>query len=215
MNNKNQIRDKFLKTRSFLSKSYKEEVNKIIERKVNHYIERYNLTKIAIYISTENEPNTLNIIEKSLQKGIEVYVPLISNENNMEFRKITNLETDLELNKTFNILQPKSHCELLPNGNYINTMFMPLVAFDLYLNRLGMGKGFYDRWINENKYIGYKIGLSASSQLSNEAIEAEEFDVRLDNVITEKEIYVPFVEKEEEFDYDVTYSVFNDETIIG
>ncbi|ATQ35409.1 5-formyltetrahydrofolate cyclo-ligase [Mesoplasma entomophilum] len=215
MSNKNQIRDKFLKTRSFLSKAYKEEVNKIIERKVNHYIERYNLEKFAIYLSTENEPNTLNVIETSLKRGIEVYVPLIVDENKMEFRKITNLETDLEENKVLNILQPKKTCELLSEGNYINTMFIPLVAFDKQLNRLGMGKGFYDRWINENNYSGYKIGLSASSQLSNENIDAEEFDVRLDNVITEKEIYVPFIEEEQEFDYDVTYSVFNDETIVG
>ncbi|ATZ17847.1 5-formyltetrahydrofolate cyclo-ligase [Mesoplasma melaleucae] len=194
MSNKSQIRDKFLKTRSFLSKAYKEEVNKIIERKVNHYIERYNLNKIAIYLATENEPNTLNIIQTSLKKGIEVYVPLILENNTMEFRRITNLETDLEKNKILNILQPKKTCELLPENNYINTMFIPLVAFDLRLNRIGMGRGFYDRWINENDYLGYKIGLSASSQLSNETIDAEEFDVRLDNVITEKEIYVPFFE---------------------
>ncbi|AVN58862.1 5-formyltetrahydrofolate cyclo-ligase [Mesoplasma florum] len=215
MSNKNQIREKFLKTRSFLSKSYKEEVNKIIERKVNHYIDRYNLEKYAIYLSTENEPNTLNIIETSLKKGIEVYVPLIIEDNKMEFKKITNLETDLEQNKVLNILQPKSTCSTLENGNYINTMFIPLVAFDKQLNRVGMGKGFYDRWLNENDYIGYKIGLSASTQLSNESIDADEFDVKLDNVITEKEIYVPFVEEEQEFDYDVTYSVFNDETIVG
>ncbi|ATI73209.1 5-formyltetrahydrofolate cyclo-ligase [Mesoplasma florum] len=215
MSNKNQIREKFLKTRSFLSKSYKEEVNKIIERKVNHYIDRYNLEKYAIYLSTENEPNTLNIIETSLKKGIEVYVPLIIEDNKMEFKKITNLETDLEQNKVLNILQPKSTCPTLEKGNYINTMFIPLVAFDKQLNRVGMGKGFYDRWLNENDYIGYKIGLSASTQLSNESIDADEFDVKLDNVITEKEIYVPFVEEEQEFDYDVTYSVFNDETIVG
>ncbi|ATZ21468.1 5-formyltetrahydrofolate cyclo-ligase [Mesoplasma tabanidae] len=215
MNNKNQIREKFLKTRTFLSKAYKEEVNKVIERKVNHYIERYNLERYAIYLSTENEPYTLNIIEKSLKKGIEVYVPLIIGENKMEFRRITSLEKDLEQNKVLNILQPKQSCHLLEQSNYINTMFIPLVAFDKKLNRVGMGKGFYDRWLNENKYLGYKIGLSASSQLSNENIDSDEYDVRLDNVITEKEVYVPFVEEEKDFDYDVTYSVFNDETIVG
>lgn len=43
-------------------------------------------------------------------------------DNKMEFRKIMDFETDLEANKVLNILQPKKTCELLPEGNYINTI---------------------------------------------------------------------------------------------
>lgn len=214
MENKNKIRSSFAKTRSFLSKEYLNSSSKIIERKINHYIQRYNLNTFAIFISKPDEPFTHYIISDALKNNIAVYLPRV-NGDTIEFRKVSNLQNDIEKNDNCDVFQPKITCELLENINDISTIFVPLVAFDKHLNRIGSGKGYYDRFFNNHNYKGFKVGVSQSSQLSNQIIDAEPHDVKLDSVITEKEIFVPFEETESESEFDVTYAVFNDETIIN
>ncbi|PPE06419.1 5-formyltetrahydrofolate cyclo-ligase [Mesoplasma corruscae] len=215
MNNKAKIRESFLKTRLFLSKDYQTNSSKIIERKINHYIQRYNLKAFAIFISKIDEPFTHHIIVDALKEGIEVYLPRINGEK-IEFRKIKNIQSDIVKNELFNIFEPKIECELLENIKEISTIFVPLVAFDKHLNRVGSGKGYYDRWFNENQYKGFKVGICQSSQLSNQIIDVEPHDVALNSIITEKQIYVPLESNDDEdSNFDITYAVFNDETIIN
>ena len=66
-------------------------------------------------------------------------------------------------------------------------MLVPVVAYDKDLNRIGYGGGFYDRYIKKIKR--YKkiviIGLAYSFQ-KVEQIPINEYDVKLDFIITEK-----------------------------
>ena len=66
-------------------------------------------------------------------------------------------------------------------------MLVPLVAFDKKLNRVGYGGGFYDRYIKKikkNKKVT-TIGLAYSFQ-EVKKIPTNNFDVKLDYVVTEK-----------------------------
>ena len=70
---------------------------------------------------------------------------------------------------------------------YPDIILVPLVAFDKYLNRIGYGGGFYDRYlkkIKKRKKI-LTIGLAYSFQRVKK-IEAEQNDIKLDFIITEK-----------------------------
>ena len=58
------------------------------------------------------------------------------------------------------------------------------MSFDYNGNRLGRGKGFYDRLLSELSV--YKIGICFGFQIWNEGIPTEEFDVIMDEVWTEK-----------------------------
>ncbi|MGN7678640.1 MAG: 5-formyltetrahydrofolate cyclo-ligase [Anaplasma sp.] len=71
-------------------------------------------------------------------------------------------------------------------------LFIPLVAFDKNLNRLGFGGGYYDYTISflRQNHQCYCIGVAYSVQLCNE-IPVAEHDQRLDLVITENAVYRP------------------------
>ena len=70
---------------------------------------------------------------------------------------------------------------------YPDVLFVPIVAFDKYRNRIGYGGGFYDRYIKKISKIKkcLTIGLAFSHQKVNK-IQTENFDMKLDLIFTEK-----------------------------
>ena len=89
----------------------------------------------------------------------------------------------LLINK-YGIPEPKG-----TNRVYPDILFVPLVAFDKELNRLGYGGGFYDRYIQKISRIKkiVKVGLAFSFQ-KLKTIPINKHDKRLDIIITEKDI---------------------------
>ena len=73
-----------------------------------------------------------------------------------------------------------------PTKLYTDILLVPLVAFDKYLNRIGYGGGYYDRYLKKlKKEKILTIGLAYSFQKVKK-IEAEQNDIKLDSIITEK-----------------------------
>ena len=68
-------------------------------------------------------------------------------------------------------------------GN-IDLIIVPGVIFDREKNRLGYGKGYYDRYLS-NKDI-YKIGICFSDQVID-LLPSESHDIKMNIIITEKE----------------------------
>ena len=66
-------------------------------------------------------------------------------------------------------------------------IIVPGVAFDKKCNRTGYGKGFYDRYLTKHRGL-IKIGLGFSFQVFDE-LETDSYDIPLDYVITEDNIY--------------------------
>ena len=70
----------------------------------------------------------------------------------------------------------------------IDVVFVPLLAFDKQGNRVGYGKGFYDKFLSECKPETIKIGLSFFD--AEDLIDGVfENDVKLDFCITPKTLY--------------------------
>lgn len=67
----------------------------------------------------------------------------------------------------------------------IEMVVVPAVAFDRNGNRVGRGKGYYDRLLGDTKAL--KVGIGFDFQLMDEEIGAEPHDVALDIVITEND----------------------------
>ncbi|WP_031543390.1 5-formyltetrahydrofolate cyclo-ligase [Mesoplasma photuris] len=216
MSNKQEIRDRYINIRSSLSKSYLAECDKIVSRKVIFFIQRYKLKKIGIYGHANNIIDTRLVIEYCLDNGIEVYAPTFLNKGeNLEFRKVTDYDQDFIDSGYCGFVHVNPDNKLLKKSTKLDALFMPVVAFDRHLNRISQGNALYDKWICDNNYQGYKIGLSQSTQLTNEMFQIEEHDIPMNFVITEKEVYVPMIDDEEaEMDYEITYWRLNDETII-
>jgi 5-formyltetrahydrofolate cyclo-ligase len=89
----------------------------------------------------------------------------------------------LKINK-FGIPEPISSKIIVPD-----ILLVPVVSFDCKLNRLGYGGGFYDRYIEKIDRVKkvIKIGLAFSYQKIKK-VPTNEFDKKLDFIITEKEI---------------------------
>lgn len=130
---------------------------------------------ILIYVSKEDEVDTLMIIVELL-KCKKVYVPKVE-DNIISFYRINSLE---ELKKgAFNILEPIGNKKL---DDYKNSVIIvPGIAFDRKNNRIGYGKGYYDKFLSNKKI--YKIGLSYPP-LIVEKIKTEIYDIKMDIVIT-------------------------------
>mgnify|MGYP005861282955 CR=1 FL=1 len=70
----------------------------------------------------------------------------------------------------------------------IDVVFVPLLAFDQKGHRVGYGKGFYDRFLNQCRDNTLKIGLSFFEPLDT-LLEAQPHDMTLDVVVTPKGSY--------------------------
>jgi len=75
---------------------------------------------------------------------------------------------------------------LLPVDEYSGLCIVPGVAFDKNCNRIGYGKGFYDRFFSVYKIKN--VGLAFECQIVDK-IQSEENDFSLDLVITEENKY--------------------------
>ncbi len=82
-------------------------------------------------------------------------------------------------------MEPKIQKEKLVSLDDISIMVVPGVCFDVYGNRIGYGKGFYDKVIT-NKVI--TIGICFDEQIYSDKIDAEYHDKKIDIVITDKRI---------------------------
>ena len=134
---------------------------------------------IGIYISQNNEVDTKKLIEFFWENGIKVVVPKCYKGGTMFFYEIQSWD-DVEQGK-YGVLEPKLYCPLVDD---IDLMVIPMISFNQEGYRLGMGGGYYDRYISKHDTI--KIGLAFSFQ--KQIFNQESHDMRFDVVITEKEI---------------------------
>lgn len=86
----------------------------------------------------------------------------------------------------YNIPEPIDGIEV-PN-NKLNVVFIPLLAFDKKGNRIGYGKGFYDRMLEKCSPDTIKIGLSFF-KASESVDDVSDNDIKLDYCITPEEVY--------------------------
>ena len=153
----------------------REEKNKLIAKRVIELCSSYKV--VGVYLSTPNEVETDGIIEELLKQGKIVAAPRIENSE-LVFHKLESIK-DIDLNK-YHIREPLFSNEVIDN---IEIMIVPGIAFDIAKNRIGYGKGYYDRCLS--KHECYKVGLAFDEHLHKE-IPADSFDVKMDIVITDK-----------------------------
>lgn len=139
--------------------------------------------KVFVYIGFGSEINTKSLIEIMLKEGKEVFVPKVLEEE-MIALKITSLNNLIE--SKFKILEPVGEKSDI-DGEEFDLIIMPGVAFDRSGNRIGYGKGYYDKYLKDIKSDIKKIALAYELQLIEE-IETEEHDLKVDSIITENEI---------------------------
>jgi len=137
---------------------------------------------LSLYYPTNYEVNVLKLLELIKIKKIKTLLPTTKGVNEMNFVEWQNLDP-LKVND-FGILDPY----LQKNFLIPDVMLIPLLAYDTKNNRLGYGKGFYDKYLSKflkkKKYIT-TIGVAFSFQKYNK-LPTSKLDIKLDYILTEK-----------------------------
>ena len=138
---------------------------------------------IYAYMDYIGEVQTREFIIECIKIGKKVALPKVTG-NHMEFFYIHSVAGDVEPGYQ-GILEPKTNLRAQEMAPF---MLIPGVAFDVHRNRMGMGKGFYDRFLASCP-DAYKVGVAFSFQMF-ERIPIEPTDIQMDCIITEDRIYV-------------------------
>ncbi|AHI54030.1 5-formyltetrahydrofolate cyclo-ligase [Spiroplasma sabaudiense Ar-1343] len=181
---KKQLRLQFQQLSSSKTTAEIEKESEVIAKEAITLIKNSNFKVIGIYISNPREVGTTAIINYCFQQNILVACPRINEDFTMTFYQILNLENEIEKHHKFSVNQPKKITEV-PLST-IEVFFVPLVAFDNLNNRLGRGKGYYDRLLSSISDKVLKVGLGFSWQQSKNQLPISVNDVRLDQIIIPK-----------------------------
>ena len=135
---------------------------------------------IGGYYPVNHEIDILGFLSKLEIKGLQLSLPVIKKNNEMDFYRWSKDEL-LKLND-YGIPEPEKNKKVFPD-----ILLVPLVAFDSRLYRIGYGGGYYDRYIEKYsiKKNLLKVGIAHSCQKINR-IPTNNYDKKLDLIITEK-----------------------------
>ena len=135
-------------------------------------------------VSRETQKETVetkSIIRKAWELGKRVAVPKIEGED-MKFYYISDFS---DLKEGYRgILEPENNFYAKDTHALV---IMPGVAFDRNRNRIGYGKGFYDKFMDKHPAY-HTIALAFECQMLD-AIDAEKLDYRPEVLITEEKLY--------------------------
>ncbi len=142
-------------------------------------------------IIRHREIDTWPIIEYLQAQGIAVVIPK-SDFSNCSMRHFLLKQEQLKENE-WGILEPTEEAqEIQPRE--LDIVIVPLLAFDQKGYRVGYGKGFYDRFLNECNPNIIKIGLSLFPPVEN-IEDINPFDEPLDQIICPNQIIIPTPKK--------------------
>lgn len=166
-----------------------------ISRHVAHHLSRWSKLKghknIACYLSVKGELPTKPLINALWRHGKKVYLPLLHNsgEPTLHFLPFTP-STRLVANR-FGIPEPVYDAHLEMPAEQLDLVLMPLVGFDQYGSRMGMGGGFYDRSFAFTRHRKHRrkrpllVGVAMQCQEVSQ-LERQPWDIPLDAVVTEQ-----------------------------
>lgn len=147
-----------------------------------HLLEYQKSSSVMAYISMADEVQLRELLVHSLSKKKLTGVPYVFAKGMMGAVRLK--ELDSLVAGAYGIpTVAEDGRELLPAGSF-DIVIVPGVAFSENGSRLGMGAGFYDRFLSEREPQAYRIALCFDSQLVPE-IPVEEHDQRVDAIITE------------------------------
>ena len=176
---KQELRAELMSKRKAMSKEKKREAELEIQSRLLMTEEYRACDCVLIYVSTNSEIDTKGVINAAFANKKRVAVPVTNDDYSLSFYYINSLK---ELKEgRFGILEPENHeNEVTEFENSI--CVIPALCCDLSGNRIGYGKGCYDRFLAS--YSGEKICLVYGENVLPQ-ISSESTDVAVDIIVSD------------------------------
>jgi len=140
--------------------------------------------KILLYASFNSEVDTLDLLKYCLDSGKVIALPKVDNDNGR--LALYRMEDMNEVAAGYmGIPEPQVPEDRRMHAEEMDLIIVPGVAFDGHCNRLGYGKGFYDKLLAQ--VAKAKIAPAYEEQIV-EDIPSETYDIKMDKIITDKRI---------------------------
>lgn len=180
---KKHLRAELLKVRNSIPEQIRHaESEKIVKRLFESELYK-NAKSIFVYVSVGSEVETSGLIDRIIDDGKRVAVPLCNKADRTMTAVLIDSADDLKIG-AYGIPEPENADRVLPKDK-IDLIIAPAIAFDRDRMRLGYGGGYYDKFLCD--YKGSSIGL-AFSECIKDKLPSDEFDCRVDRVISPEEM---------------------------
>jgi 5-formyltetrahydrofolate cyclo-ligase len=126
---------------------------------------------IGLYSPIKNEPDLRPLVNQ----GKQVLLPKVVGDSLIYGQW---KQTDTLINSTLNILEPNTNKD---ESHLLDLLIIPGVAFDRFGNRLGFGKGYFDRYLS-TKRPPLVIGVCYPFQLQKQ-LQVTQEDMKVDLVL--------------------------------
>lgn len=195
---KKNIRIKFRALRRSLSDTEQDQAAQSLMRILANHPVFMRSRNIAFYVPKDGELDPGYLLKEALERRKSCYLPCIGpdfhspRQDRLLFTR-TEADSPLLPNK-FGIPEPDPKLQPSISAKALNLVLMPLVAFDVSGNRLGMGKGYFDRTFEFIKHGNYwhrpvLLGLAHECQKSPDLV-TNDWDIPLDAIATDERIYM-------------------------
>lgn len=182
---KKALRRKILEMRDAQTDEDIERRSVAIEKRLTELDEWKRAEKIFFFYGYASEVRTEDMMRHALSEGKRIFIPRVMSAEEMCFFEVKDLKG----------LVPDRHGIPEPPASWVPTdekpdlVIVPGVAFDRSCYRMGYGRGYYDRFLSS---VGQDIpnaALAFELQMV-ENVPRGDFDLPVDRIITEKEIYI-------------------------
>lgn len=179
------IRRFVLSKRNMLSVQEIREKSRVIHEKLFTQAPEFAKAQcVFVYLSFGSEVSTPEIIEKCMGVGKKVCVPVVLNQlGDMVAAEFSGFDRVKE--NSFGIKEPFPVKEVPLEE--ISLVLAPGVAFDENFNRIGFGRGYYDRFLSRLPRKVPVIALAFDFQVVD-SVPVTQSDVKIKKIITEKRI---------------------------
>lgn len=181
--NKNELREQVRAKRRLMTAEAVTEKSEKIQARLFAFDKYLNAKTVMLFMSAFKEPSTDNIIRDSLSRGKKLVIPVSDTETETIIPSYINGFEDLQKG-AYGILEPK---KIQPADiSDIDFFLVPGIVFDKNGNRIGFGKGYYDKILTQSN--AEKCALCYEFQLLDK-IPSDLHDIKMNTIITEENIY--------------------------
>ena len=183
---KAQLRKELRLRRQGIESAARRSLDDSINKTLLELVKNTGCLSLSAYWPFDGEPDLRPSMDILSRRGLTVALPVIddaADEPRLQFRHWSHSKAMKK--NLYGIEEPGSGDILLPKD--LDLVLLPLVAWDEYGHRLGMGRGYYDRTLETlaESIRPLRVGIAYESQKVAD-VPADPWDIGLHNVITEK-----------------------------